>query len=601
MCSTWIALRILFEEQDEVRVAHRQRAGNGGPSVAQIERLAQERLPCRPRHRYLCLGESRRPPCRRSRRSTCPSGVVQIDRAGRPPASRPRTRSRRSVHARTRRRPGIASRCPTSRPVDPSAFRRSNANAVARPGPTRITPSAPIPRPAIAERRGLFGRDRRVTPSRSSTTTKSLPARLVLRERAVPSWAPPGRPDTSSSTSSAPPSGPLRTSGSAGPAGTTPSGVARGCGCAPIVRVHGLLQAQASLADAGPAQRSRWPAWRSASPRTRRLPARRPRPATRSSSIRRTRMRILASSDRSGRSRYRRRARCRPGSGSQASANPLNGRPVTAATSSARTMRRTFAGSIFAAAARVESTQAVVDPRRAHDAAASRSSCRSGPGVRRRGTADGPRAHGSTGPNPPTNSIGRRCSVRLRPSPSTPHAWNRATLNGSEGSRGRADGAARGRAPRGVGLAVPTSMPRYTSIESTLTISALEHPRARRMPHRRLPGGGRTHQRSGVAPKPPQLRRLAGQARARPRRAGDGRAAPVTRASTNVPGVSASSRCTMRFVRVRACVDRPLRSPPSTSTSTVRPTCACDEARHPPPAAPLQPIEALLDDLGLGT
>ncbi len=57
---------------------------------------------------------------------------------------------------------------------------------------------------------------------------------------------------------------------------------------------------------------------------------------------------------------------------------------------------------------------------------------------------------------------------------------------------------------------------------------------------------------------------------ARPSGGGGGRT--TIRASTKLPGAIASDTRTTRFVRVRPCVP-PLRPVPSTSTSTVRPTC----------------------------
>ena len=63
-------------------------------------------------------------------------------------------------------------------------------------------------------------------------------------------------------------------------------------------------------------------------------------------------------------------------------------------------------------------------------------------------------------------------------------------------------------------------------------------------------------------------------------------------------GRARSSRCTIRFVRVRACVEARRGPAPSTSTSTLGPDLRAAPSRgRSPPGASTQPVEPLLDDL----
>ena len=86
---------------------------------------------------------------------------------------------------------------------------------------------------------------------------------------------------------------------------------------------------------------------------------------------------------------------------------------------------------------------------------------------------------------------------------------------------------------------------------------------------------------------------------------GDGTSSPVRwcadaaviRACTNVPGSSASGRCTIRFVRVRAWVDGPRFPAPSTRTSNVPPHLRERAFERDPLLQLDQPVEALLHDL----
>ncbi len=71
---------------------------------------------------------------------------------------------------------------------------------------------------------------------------------------------------------------------------------------------------------------------------------------------------------------------------------------------------------------------------------------------------------------PPTSS-GRRPRASMSAIAARAAAWNSDTVNSSAGSTRSSRWCGTARCSAGVGLAVPMSMPRYTCMESTVTIS----------------------------------------------------------------------------------------------------------------------------------
>ena len=169
-------------------------------------------------------------------------------------------------------------------------------------------------------------------------------------------------------------------------------------------------------------------------------------------------------------------------------------------------------------------------------------------------------------------------------------SWNRATRERLRRARRRRSGGA-GRAPARPreGLAVPTSIPRYTSIESTETISASERlARARARPRSCPTAVGPTSASGGRGScRPPQTATASGDGTSSPVRwCGGGRRDPGVDERPGLERVGA--RCTIRLVRVRACVDGPRFARPLHQhlERARRPARASARARSAPAARP---------------
>ena len=153
----------------------------------------------------------------------------------------------------------------------------------------------------------------------------------------------------------------------------------------------------------------------------------------------------------------------------------------------------------------------------------------------------------STGPTPrpgagaATRSRGRRVAAAV---------WNRATVNRSDGSARSSRWCGTRARCSAVGLAVPTSIPRYTSIESTETISAPSAAPARCPPRSCRSRSGRPGR---AASAPSDGARARG---ARPRRAGGARAASVIARVDEGARVAAASRQVHDPVRARPRLGR---------------------------------------------